>query len=273
MQESLTRMGRFDPQRARDRLLSAFSPAHTRHIVLNGERVGFVVVKPHGDGLRLDHLYIKPGHQGQGVGAAVLADVLARADRQACDVQLTALRGSEANRFYLRHGFVLVEQTEFDNLYQRKPQKPETPTPMHQTFTVQRIDHLVLRVADLDHSIGFYGSVLGCEVVRECRDLGLIYLRAGASMIDLVDVQGKLGRLGGAAAGVEGRNVDHLCLRVEPFDEARIVQHLAAFGVQPLGPASVNFGAEGDGLSLYFQDPDGNTLELKGTSTPATVQR
>ena len=139
---------------------------------------------------------------------------------------------------------------------------PATPRP----FAIQRIDHVVLRVRDLDRSEAFYREVLGCEVARHRDDLGLRHLRAGASMIDLVSVDGKLGQRGGAAAGDEARNVDHLCLRIEPFDEAAIVAHLATRAVVPEGPASVNFGAEGDGPSLYFRDPDGNTIELKGPS-------
>ncbi|CAN7514335.1 VOC family protein [Pseudoxanthomonas sp. LjRoot143] len=135
---------------------------------------------------------------------------------------------------------------------------------MRRPFDVQRIDHLVLRVADLARSIAFYGDVLGCHVERRRDHLGLVHLRAGASMIDLVAIDGKLGARGGAPAGAEGRNVDHLCLRIEPFDESALVAHLAAFGVVPDGPADVNFGAEGDGPSLYFRDPDGNTVELKG---------
>jgi catechol 2,3-dioxygenase-like lactoylglutathione lyase family enzyme len=83
-------------------------------------------------------------------------------------------------------------------------------------------------------------------------------------MIDLISVNGRLGKGGGPAPGVEARNVDHLCLRIEPFDEQDIVQHLASHNVQPTGPAKDNFGAEGGGLSLYFHDPDGNTVELKG---------
>ena len=133
-------------------------------------------------------------------------------------------------------------------------------------FTVQRLDHVVLRVVDLDIAEGFYRDVLGCDVVRRRDDLGLRHLRAGASMIDLVAVDGKLGLRGGSAAGSEGRNLDHLCLRIEPFDEAAIVRHLAAHGLAPHGPASSNFGAEGDGPSLYLGDPDGNTVELKGPS-------
>jgi len=132
-------------------------------------------------------------------------------------------------------------------------------------FAVQRIDHIVLRVRDLDRAETFYRDLLGCEVVRRRDDLGLRHLRAGASMIDLVSVDGKLGARGGAAPGIEARNVDHVCLRIEPFDETAIIDHLAARGLAPHAPASNNFGAEGDGPSLYFDDPDGNTLELKGS--------
>ncbi len=131
-------------------------------------------------------------------------------------------------------------------------------------FTVERIDHVVFRVRDLATSVAFYGRVLGCHVVRERPDLGLVHLQAGASMVDLVSIDGRLGRVGGEGPKAEGRNVDHLCLRVEPFDEQRIVAHLAEYGVVPKGPASTNFGAEGEGLSLYFCDPDGNVIELKG---------
>jgi glyoxylase I family protein len=131
-------------------------------------------------------------------------------------------------------------------------------------FSVQRIDHVVFRVRDLRTSIDFYRTVLGCDVVRQREHLGLAHLRAGASMIDLVSVDGQLGASGGAAPGKEARNVDHLCLRIEPFHEADLVRHLNQHGITPLGNAEINFGAEGDGLSLYFCDPDGNVIELKG---------
>ena len=119
MRESLERLGRFDPQRARDRFLSGFDPAFTRHVLLEDERVGFVVVRPQDDGLLLDHLYLAPRAQGRGVGAAVMASVLADADARGLPVRVGALRGSDANRFYRRHGFELVEQGEWDNLYLR----------------------------------------------------------------------------------------------------------------------------------------------------------
>lgn len=95
----------------------------------------------------------------------------------------------------------------------------------------------------------------------------MLHLRAGASMIDLVAIDGALGRKGGAAPGAGGRNLDHLCLRIDPFDEAAIIAHLATHRVPPTGPATRNFGAEGNGPSLYFDDPDGNTIELKGPAT------
>ena len=131
-------------------------------------------------------------------------------------------------------------------------------------FAVQRIDHVVFRVHDLERSIAFYGDVLGCHVVKQRDDLGLVHLRAGTAMIDLISISGRLGRSGGAAPGVEGRNVDHLCLRIEPFHEQDIIRHLALHDLQPIGPAKNNFGADGGGLSLYVFDPDGNLLELKG---------
>lgn len=136
-------------------------------------------------------------------------------------------------------------------------------------FAVQRIDHVVFRVADLERACTFYRAVLGCEIARRRDDLGLVHLRAGASMIDLVAIDGVLGRAGGAAAGSEGRNVDHLCLRIEPFAAEALLAHLADHGVTPLGPPAERFGAEGEGPSLYFNDPEGNLIELKGPAGSA----
>lgn len=119
MQESLERVGRFDPQRARSRFLGSFSPNHTFHILLLGEKVGFYVVKQEANGLLLDHLYVKPNHQGKGIGTAVLADVFALADQAGVSVRVGALKESDSNHFYAKHGFVLVEQAEFDNYYVR----------------------------------------------------------------------------------------------------------------------------------------------------------
>jgi GNAT superfamily N-acetyltransferase len=119
MRESLERIGRFDPSRARERFRSGFSPQHTQHIVCTGQRVGFVVVKPQDHCLWLDHLYIKPEQQRRGIGAQVLRLVFTRADSMRTPVKVGALRESESNEFYVRHGFSLVEQGEFDNYYVR----------------------------------------------------------------------------------------------------------------------------------------------------------
>lgn len=128
---------------------------------------------------------------------------------------------------------------------------------------IREIDHLVLRVVDLDVMLRFYRDVLGCVVERRRDDIGLVQLRAGRSMLDLVPVDGKLGRAGGAPPAAQGRNVDHFCFRVEPFDEAAIRATLAAHGLQA-GPTEPRFGAEGEGPSIYVADPEGNVVELKG---------
>ena len=106
---------------------------------------------------------------------------------------------------------------------------------------------------------------------REQTDLGLTQLRAGSALIDLVSLDGPLGRAGGAGPGVEGRNLDHFCVRIDPFDAGALRAWLAQHGVQA-GEVEQRFGAEGKGPSLYIQDPDGNVVELKGPPTPVTAQ-
>jgi catechol 2,3-dioxygenase-like lactoylglutathione lyase family enzyme len=128
---------------------------------------------------------------------------------------------------------------------------------------IREIDHLVLRVVDTEKMLRFYCDALGCTVERRQDDIGLIQLRAGRSILDLVPVDGKLGRSGGAAPGTEARNMDHFCFRVEPFDEPSIRRHLQAHGVE-VGPAASRYGAEGQGPSVYVADPEGNVIELKG---------
>jgi glyoxylase I family protein len=134
---------------------------------------------------------------------------------------------------------------------------------MSQPFRIRQLDHIVLRVVDVHKMLRFYIDVLGCTMERTQEELGLHQLRAGASLIDLVTLDGKLGRVGGAAPGAEGRNLDHFCVRVDPYDEAAIRAHLAAHGVTP-GESGSRYGAEGEGPSLYLRDPEGNTIELKG---------
>lgn len=128
---------------------------------------------------------------------------------------------------------------------------------------IRELDHLVLRVVDLDRMLQFYCGVLGCTVARRDDLIGLIQLRAGQSLIDLVPVSGKLGRVGGAPPRIGGRNLDHFCLRVEPFDEATIRRHLNDNGVL-VGALETRNGAEGEGPSIYINDPEGNVIELKG---------
>jgi catechol 2,3-dioxygenase-like lactoylglutathione lyase family enzyme len=132
---------------------------------------------------------------------------------------------------------------------------------------IRDIDHVVLRVVDAAAMLDFYCGALGCSLERRRDDLGLIQLRAGRSMIDLIPVDGPLGRAGGAAPGREGRNLDHLCFRVDPFDEPAIRRQLEAAGIV-VGATASRYGAEGEGPSLYVTDPEGNTVELKGPPWP-----
>ncbi|WP_068635285.1 VOC family protein [Thauera butanivorans] len=128
---------------------------------------------------------------------------------------------------------------------------------------IKHIDHLVLRVADVRPMLDFYVDVIGCSLERVQEELGLYQLRAGASLIDLIPVDGRLGSMGGAAPGKAGRNLDHFCLRIDPFDAEEIIRHLESKGVEP-GAVESRYGAEGDGPSIYVADPEGNVVELKG---------
>ena len=130
-------------------------------------------------------------------------------------------------------------------------------------FRINAIDHIVLRVADLQRSLAFYVDGLGCTVEKVQDDIGLTQLRAGASLIDLVPLTGKLGRSGGAAPGEEGRNLDHFALDIVPFDEQAIRAHLKKRGID-FGKSGRRYGAKGYGPSIYITDPDGNVVELKG---------
>ncbi len=122
-------------------------------------------------------------------------------------------------------------------------------------FAIQGLDHVVLRVADVERALRFYCEVLGCREERRLESIGLVQLRAGAALIDLVPVEG--------TPETGAGNMDHFCLRIEPFDEADLRAHLAGHGVE-VGEVARRYGAEGHGPSLYLQDPDGNTVELKG---------
>jgi glyoxylase I family protein len=136
---------------------------------------------------------------------------------------------------------------------------------MTHPINIAGFDHIVLRIRDKASMLAFYEGVLGLSADRDRPELGLTHIRAGRQMIDLVTLDGPLGKLGGAAPGVEGRNLDHFALQVRPFDEPAIRAHLASHGVAVVeeGP---RYGADGDGFSLYVRDPEGNTVELKSPS-------
>ena len=131
------------------------------------------------------------------------------------------------------------------------------------------IDHVVIRVRDLEPMLAFYTDVLGCEVAKHNAPLDLWHLRAGSALIDLVPVNGVLGRSGGASGDTEppaasGRHVDHVAFKVQPFDAAALLSHLQGHGIDAKATLQSRFGTEGDGLSIQFRDPEGNGIELKG---------
>ncbi len=120
---------------------------------------------------------------------------------------------------------------------------------------ISGIDHVVVRVANLDRSIQFYCQVLGCKLEWRRDELALAHLRVGTAFVDL---------LGGQPLPTgPGRNMDHLCLTVTDFDLEKMREHLLRHGVE-VGTAGERFGASGWGQSLYITDPDGNGLELRG---------
>lgn len=151
MRESLERLGRYDEQRARERLAAGFDPAQTQHIVADGRRVGFLVLKTLSHALRLDHLYIDPAWQRRGIGHRLLSDLCHRADREQLPVELVALKGSDANRFYLRHGFVATGEGEWDIDYLRLPLNPSVRAVRGWWAAVQARDWPVARGYLADH--------------------------------------------------------------------------------------------------------------------------
>jgi catechol 2,3-dioxygenase-like lactoylglutathione lyase family enzyme len=124
------------------------------------------------------------------------------------------------------------------------------------------LDHVVLRVGNLDRAIDFYERVLNCRVERRLEQPKLVQLRAGTSLIDLVPASASPGEAGNDV----GRNMDHFAVRVDGFDAAALAEHLRRHGVE-VGEVRERYGAEGYGPSLYICDPDGNTVELKGPAT------
>ena len=134
---------------------------------------------------------------------------------------------------------------------------------------ILNIDHVVFRVRNLDAMVKFYTEVLGARFEQYQQAVDLYQLRVGTSLIDLIPVDGVLGRQGGAAPGPEGHNVDHVCFRVSPWDEAVIRSHLFDHGI--IAEVGSRYGADGQGPSIYLSDPEGNRLELKGPALTPPV--
>ncbi|HEV2801751.1 MAG TPA: VOC family protein [Pyrinomonadaceae bacterium] len=138
-------------------------------------------------------------------------------------------------------------------------------------FRIKAIDHVVIRTLDLERMIQFYRDVLGCALERRRDDLGLVHMRAGSSLIDLVSVAGNR-RSDADVPAAEGRNMEHLCLRIEPFDYQELSDHFRALGVT-IGKEERHYGAEGEGASVYLNDPEGNTIELKASAVRPAAER
>ncbi len=130
-------------------------------------------------------------------------------------------------------------------------------------INVNGIAHVVLRARDFEGLITFYTDVIGCKLERISPDYGIAQLRAGNSLVDIVDVAGRLGQMGGDAPDHHAANMDHFALQVRPWNQAAIIEHLKYHGIVH-GEVEQRYGARGNGPSLYLQDPEGNHLELKG---------
>ena len=128
---------------------------------------------------------------------------------------------------------------------------------------VRMIDHIVLRTDNVENMVRFYSKVLACKVERSMPpEIGLIQLRAGQSLIDIVAVDSQLGRAGGGPPTPKDNNLDHFCLQIEPINENNLHDWLASQGIDG-GEFEIRYGAEGFGPSVYISDPDGNTVELR----------
>jgi catechol 2,3-dioxygenase-like lactoylglutathione lyase family enzyme len=131
-------------------------------------------------------------------------------------------------------------------------------------YSTKGLDHVVIRAKDIEVMLAFYHDVLGLPVAKHNEPLGLWHLSAGTAMIDLVDMEGTLGKAGGPAPG-KAKNVDHFALMIEPFDAAALHTYFAQQGIKT-EPAETRFGADGDGPSIYLRDPEDNVVELKGAA-------
>lgn len=130
-------------------------------------------------------------------------------------------------------------------------------------FAIKTLDHVVIRCRDIEAMVRFYHDAIGCPLERAQQEIGLWQLRAGTALIDLVDVNGEIGKAGGAPPGGDAHNMDHFCVAVAGFDAGAINAWLAKHGAEGGEPVR-RYGAEGYGPSIYVRDPEGNTVELKG---------
>ena len=130
-------------------------------------------------------------------------------------------------------------------------------------INVLQIDHVVIRVTDLDKMVAWYSEVLGCQLERGPGEFRLAQLRAGSSLIDLVDANGPLGEQAGGEPAHDAPNMDHVCLQVRPWNPKAVAAQLRKHGVD-FGDVAERYGATGMGPSIYLRDPEGNTVELKG---------
>lgn len=130
-------------------------------------------------------------------------------------------------------------------------------------INIRQIDHVVLRTDKMEEMLAFYEGVLGCRKERELPPaVGLVQLRAGTGLIDLVPVDSELGRLGGKPPVQDGRNLDHVCLLIDGIDERQLADYLAGHGIK-VEDFAQRYGADGFGRSIYIEDPQGNVVELK----------
>ena len=136
---------------------------------------------------------------------------------------------------------------------------------IHPDHAARAVDHVVLRVNDLDLMVAFYSTVLGARLERGPGQIGLAQMRAGSSLIDLVDASGPLGKQGGLPPDHKAPNMDHFCLHIVPWDNDAIRAHLDAHNVE-MSDTVPRYGALGSGPSIYISDPEGNQIELKGNA-------
>lgn len=147
-----------------------------------------------------------------------------------------------------------------------RPCGPDQAMESTPPFRLRGLDHVVILVADMPSAKRFYCEVVGCALDRDLPQYGMTQLRAGQSLIDLVDISGEEGRWAKPSVN-GGRNMDHLCLAADDFDLDRLREHLSAHGVE-IAEEGVRYGANGEGYSVYFRDPFGNQIELKDASAP-----